>query len=146
MKSTLQAIEVRGKKAQTFLNGISTRQVEHQSLNVLCNEQGKVLALAWMVMPDPNCCWVYVDQSLVPRMAAHFEFYGRFSRVKITPLEGLISFNQLAQKVGETTAKNWLDYQFERGLPFLDETTSAKYTPQMLGYDLQGLIDENKGC
>ena len=146
MKSTLQAIEVKGKKAEAFLNGISTKKIEHQSLNVFCNEQGKVLALALIVAHEKDSYWVCVDQSLVSNMLRHFEFYGRFSRVKIMPVEGLIGVNKQVQMVDYVTEAGWLDFQFEKGLPFLDAAMSAKYTPQMLGYDAQGLIDWDKGC
>jgi folate-binding protein YgfZ len=147
MKSTLQAIEVKGKKAEEFLNGISTKKVAHQSLNVFCNEQGKVLALALIVAQGENTYWVCVDQSLVSNMVKHFEFYGRFSRVKVMAIDGLINVNRQAQMVDHAKDEaGWLDYQFEQGLPFLDESTSAKYTPQMLGYDAHGLIDWEKGC
>ena len=146
MISTLQAIEVKGKNVVAFLNGLSTSDVKNQSFNAFCNDQGKVMALALMMSRGEDGYWVCVDQSLVSNMVAHFEFYGRFSRVRIRPIEGRIDLNDECDMVDVATDQDWLAYQYEKGLPFLDLATTAKYTPQMLGYDIHGLINWHKGC
>jgi len=146
MKSSLQAISVQGKKSISFLKGITTAEVRNQSLNVFCNDQGKVLALAVILVHSDSECWVCVDQSLVSMMIEHLQFYGRFSSVKMMVLEQQLSFNEHWEWVQGDSKVDWVEFQYEKGLVFLDKSTSGKYTPQMLAYDEHGFIDWGKGC
>ena len=149
MQSDLKCLIVAGKKLDKFISGITTNRLSSSpTLSAFCNQSGKVIALAVVYLHE-DVCYVLVQHELAARLEKHLAFYGRFSRVQIEVLEGYCVLDAQLQKTGQHQVEDfseWYDYLYQKGLVFLDEANSEKFTPQMLAYDKHELIDWHKGC
>lgn len=48
--------------------------------------------------------------------------------------------------IEEITAENWAELEYRSGIVHIADTTSEEYTPALLNYDINGIVDFKKGC
>lgn len=142
MSIQLSCLTVAGQDAATFLQGQITADVHHltslypekknQGLAAICNRQGRVMVLFWMVKVADETFHLLLPRDLAETIEKHLKIFIFRSKVTL----------QLEEPTAEELA------QLPEGLsiPWITAENSEAYVPQMLSLDLLGAISFKKGC
>lgn len=71
---------------------------------------------------------------------------GALNRYEVWCLDHVLweEFNSLANT--DSAAEQWRREEVKAGIAHVDQDSSEEYTPQLLNYDVSGVVDFNKGC
>ena len=142
MSIKLSRLTVFGKDAATFLQGQITADVNHltsiyperenQGLGAICNRQGRVMVLFWIIKVDEETFHLLLPNSLAEQIEKHLKVF--IFRSKVSLQLDVPSIEELAM--------------IPKGLsiPWITKENSEAYVPQMLSLDLLGAISFKKGC
>lgn len=75
----------------------------------------------------------------LPSAQARFEIFGLNDTGKQV-------VSDLLQEIDTATPEEWARLDIEAGIIHIDEKDSEEFTPQLLNYDISGVIDFKKGC
>jgi folate-binding protein YgfZ len=169
--SYLCAARFRGPDATAFLQAQLTADIGalgpgDSTFAAFCTPRGQVLALL-LVCREGDEFLVAGSARLLPSVLERLQVYVFRSRVEFAlepelqvfgiPQEsqgpafepgeiGLrYAFSPGSGEASEQTAA-WRRSELERNICWLDEATSEKFIPQMLGYDRIGALSFSKGC
>lgn len=144
MSISLSRLRVEGQDAATFLQGQITADIHHLNfivpcqtderttgLAALCNRQGRVITLFWIIKTD-NGFHLLLPTVLAEKVAQYLKIF--IFRAKVT----------LA--IEDVTESDLTTLPSELIIPWITESNSEAYVPQMLSLDILGAISFKKGC
>jgi folate-binding protein YgfZ len=118
-----------------------------------CTPKGQVLGL-WRVQRQEDEFIVAAKRQLLPAMLQRLRMFVFRTRVRFeedadTAVFGAGGGDYLFGPAGEGSpadAATWKAAELRRGVVWLDELSSEKHIPQMLGFDSLGAVSFSKGC
>ncbi len=143
MSIALSRLRVEGQDAATFLQGQITADIHHlhfilprtaempTGLAALCNRQGRVITLFWIIQRETGFD-LLLPTTLAEKVAQYLKIFIFRAKVTLTV--------EVANKEDLATLPTSLS------IPWITESNSEAYVPQMLSLDLLGAISFKKGC
>ena len=165
-----------GADVRDVLHGQTTRNFKtldlHQHIDgAFCDLKGRVITDFTAVLTSEATMLMRVSVSVAELLQQHLAKYLMFSKTKMRMLDwhcwgcrdssdnapaGIriprpdghceIWSSQSIPPAHALSQDEWLLFRFTRGLARISEQSVGKYLPQDLNYDLNGLVDFDKGC
>ena len=165
-----------GVDVRDVLHGQTTRNFKvldlHQPIDgAFCDLKGRVISDFTAVLISETTVLMRVSGSVAALLQQHLAKYLMFSKTKMTTLDwycwGCLGNSGVVQdgiRISREDAlcevwsasstpparalspEEWLLFRITRGLARIGEYAVGKYLPQDLNYDLNGLVDFDKGC
>ncbi|UNM95453.1 hypothetical protein MMG00_09470 [Ignatzschineria rhizosphaerae] len=143
MSIKLSRLIVAGKDAAGFLQGQTTADVNKLSfidqkaeqqygLSAICNRQGRVISLFWMIKINDETFHLLLPESLADKVQKHLTIFIFRSKVTITR--------------DEPSSEDIATLPTSLTIPWIIDENSEEYVPQMLSLDLLLAINFKKGC
>ncbi|WP_051396200.1 folate-binding protein YgfZ [Ignatzschineria larvae DSM 13226] len=144
MSISLSRLRVEGQDAATFLQGQITADIHHLNfllpcqnherttgLAALCNRQGRVITLFWIIKTDSGFN-LLLPSALAEKVAQYLKIFIFRAKVTLT--------------IEDVTEADLITLPSELIIPWITESNSEAYVPQMLSLDILGAISFKKGC
>ncbi len=152
----LALLQFHGADAAKFLQGYLTANTAKLTADrwqfcALCNLKGRVVATGWARTSDSGVDWA-VHRSVADRVLSFLAPYLRLARSEAEKASGHVGFETSPQLQFELLenpddhSTELLQYLYEQKTVLVDEHTSEKFLPQMIGLVDAGAIDFSKGC
>lgn len=140
MQHALGQMQISGPDAAQFLQGQLTCNIlqlcENQpQLFAYCNRQGRVIASGRVTLVD-GCYWLSLPSSMLQICLQHFKHYALFAKIEFT----------LPQQVSPSLNEDWPECDIRAGIASIYPSTTEKFLPHDLNYQLTGALDFHKGC
>jgi folate-binding protein YgfZ len=173
--SYLSVIKASGEDSRQFLQGqlaadISELKIGQSGFAAYCNAKGQVIALTLVICRDSDFL-IICEKGLARKVLDRLNMFVLRAKVKfdLKTDMGMVGINPAAQEtsdlptykaggsslryaIGQTPSPNdalsndWHAQELSRGIAWLNQETSERSLPQMLGFDKITAVSFSKGC